>query len=93
MNMIIKIPELHIRELREIIISWFLVKRLKKLHLYDLLEKTEDEKENLKIKQNYFYRLGELFVRANKRFYKGGWIWFFFELKKLKKEFNEKLKK
>lgn len=93
MNMIIKIPELHIRELREIIISWFLVKRLKKLHLYDLLEKTEDEKENLKIKQNYFYRLGELFVRANKKFYKGGWIWFFFELKKLKKEFSEKLKK
>ncbi|MBZ7929184.1 hypothetical protein, partial [Campylobacter molothri] len=50
------------------------------------LESYPDYIEALKEKECFTYKLGEALIRANKNWYKGGYIKFWFEVKKLKKE-------
>ncbi|HED4907898.1 TPA: glycosyl transferase [Campylobacter jejuni] len=52
------------------------------------LEDYPDYKEALKEKQSLTYKLGLAFMQANKAWYKGGYIQFYFEVRRLKKEFK-----
>lgn len=51
------------------------------------LESYPDYKEALKEKECFTYKLGEALIQADKYWYKGGYIKFYFESKKMKKEF------
>lgn len=48
------------------------------------LESYPDYKEALKEKECFTYKLGEALIRADKEWYKGGYIKLWFEIKKLK---------
>lgn len=49
------------------------------------LESYPDYKEALKEKECFTYKLGEALIRADKEWYKGGYIKLWFEIRKLKK--------
>ncbi|MFG5086316.1 hypothetical protein O8I31_00620 [Campylobacter lari] len=55
------------------------------------LESYPDYKEALKEKECLTYKLGEALIKANKTWYKGGYVKLIFEIGKLKKEFTDKL--
>lgn len=50
------------------------------------LESYPDYKESLKEKECLTYKLGEAFIKANKTWYKGGYVKLWFEVRKLKGE-------
>ncbi|WP_186306872.1 glycosyltransferase [Campylobacter coli] len=52
------------------------------------LESYPDYKEALKEKECLTYKLGEALIKANKTWYKGGYVKLIFEIRKLKKEFG-----
>ncbi|EOU3271604.1 coiled-coil domain-containing protein [Campylobacter coli] len=54
------------------------------------LESYPDYKEALKEKECLTYKLGEALIKANKTWYKGGYVKMLFEVRKLKKEFKKK---
>ncbi|ARJ56593.1 hypothetical protein [Campylobacter cuniculorum] len=55
------------------------------------LETLKDYEEALKIKNYFSYRLGEALIKAFKNIYFGGMIkFFFFDIKRIKKEFHKK---
>ena len=54
------------------------------------LESYKDYKEALKEKECFTYKLGSAFIKAYKSWYKGGMIKFYFEAKKLEREFKNK---
>lgn len=54
------------------------------------LESYPDYKEALKFKEHLSYKLGEALIKANRNWYKGGYLKLFFEIRKLKKEFRNK---
>lgn len=54
------------------------------------LESYPDYKEALKEKECLTYKLGESLIKANKTWYKGGYVRLIFEIRKLKKEFGKK---
>ena len=57
------------------------------------LESYADYKEALKEKECFTYKLGVALIQANKSWYKGGFLRFFFQdLPRLKKEFRDKRK-
>ncbi|HEB7536798.1 TPA: hypothetical protein RZH67_001301, partial [Campylobacter coli] len=43
-----------------------------------------------KLKNSFTYKLGEALIRANNNWYKGGYVRFIFEIRKLKREFRKK---
>ncbi|ELK4666012.1 hypothetical protein Q6796_000391 [Campylobacter coli] len=49
------------------------------------LRKYPDYQEAVKLKNYFSYKLGQAFIKASKSWYKGGYIKFLFEIKKLKK--------
>lgn len=51
------------------------------------LESYPDYKESLKEKECLAYKLGEAFIKANKTWYKGGYVKLWFEVRKLKERF------
>jgi len=53
------------------------------------LETYSDYNEALKVKKHLSYKLGESLIKADKTWYKGGYIKFFFEMLKLIKEFRK----
>ncbi|MGQ2744728.1 hypothetical protein ACT6DG_00665 [Campylobacter coli] len=55
------------------------------------LENYPDYKEALKEKECLTYKLGEALIKANKTWYKGGYVKMWFEIAKLKREFKEKV--
>ncbi|OOX91979.1 sugar transferase, partial [Campylobacter coli] len=54
------------------------------------LESYPDYKEALKEKECLTYKLGEALIKANKTWYKGGYVKLIFEIRKLKREFRKK---
>ncbi|EDO8873415.1 hypothetical protein GL638_06925 [Campylobacter coli] len=54
------------------------------------LESYPDYKEALKEKECLTYKLGEALIKANNNWYGGGYIKLWFEIRKLKKEFEKK---
>ncbi len=54
------------------------------------LESYPDYKEALKFKNQLSYKLGQALIKANKTWYKGGYIKLLLEIRKLKKEFKKK---
>ncbi|EOG1381512.1 hypothetical protein ACK3EZ_001444 [Campylobacter coli] len=54
------------------------------------LENYPDYKEALKEKECLTYKLGESLIKANKTWYKGGYVKLWFEIRKLKREFRKK---
>ncbi|MCH5336566.1 MAG: alpha-2,3-sialyltransferase, partial [Campylobacter sp.] len=52
------------------------------------LESYKDYKEALKEKECLTYKLGNAFIKASKSWYKGGMIKFYFEAKRLEREFR-----
>ncbi|EFS3143534.1 glycosyltransferase family 2 protein [Campylobacter coli] len=55
------------------------------------LENYPDYKEVLKEKECFTYKLGEALIRANKTWYKGGYVKFYFkDIPKLKRDFRQK---
>ncbi|EDO7798042.1 galactosyltransferase [Campylobacter coli] len=54
------------------------------------LESYSDYKEALKEKECLTYKLGEALIKANNNWYGGGYIKLWFEIRKLKKEFEKK---
>ncbi|WP_426708618.1 coiled-coil domain-containing protein [Campylobacter coli] len=54
------------------------------------LESYPDYKEALKEKECLTYKLGEALIKANKTWYKGGYVKMLFEVRKLKREFKKK---
>ncbi|EGT0710976.1 alpha-2,3-sialyltransferase, partial [Campylobacter coli] len=49
------------------------------------LENYPDYKEALKLKNHLSYKLGQALIKANKTWYKGGYVKMWFEVGKLKK--------
>ena len=54
------------------------------------LESYKDYKEALKEKECFTYKLGEALIRADKTWYKGGYVKLWFEAKRLEREYREK---
>lgn len=54
------------------------------------LEDCLDYSEALKIKNYFFYKLGSALIKAHKNWYKGGYVKFWFDVYKLKKELKNK---
>ncbi|WP_072218984.1 hypothetical protein [Campylobacter coli] len=54
------------------------------------LESYPDYKEALKEKECFTYKLGEALIRADKEWYKGGYIKLWFEIRRIKLEFKNK---
>ncbi|HEB7556514.1 TPA: hypothetical protein RZH79_001732, partial [Campylobacter coli] len=52
------------------------------------LESYPDYKEALKFKNHLSCKLGQALIKANKTWYKGGYIKLIFEIRKLKREFR-----
>ncbi|EOH6865496.1 hypothetical protein ACMCZQ_000583 [Campylobacter coli] len=57
------------------------------------LESYSDYKEALKEKECLTYKLGESLIKANKTWYKGGYIKLWFEIRRIKLEFKNKREK
>ncbi|ECR0968342.1 hypothetical protein F0983_09245, partial [Campylobacter coli] len=57
------------------------------------LESYSDYKEALKEKRCLTYKLGESLIKANKTWYKGGYIKLWFEIRRIKLEFKNKKEK
>lgn len=57
------------------------------------LESYPDYKEALKEKECLTYKLGEALIKADKTWYKGGYIKLLFEIRNLKREFKNKKEK
>lgn len=53
------------------------------------IEEYTDYKEGLKVKKHLSYKLGEALIRADKTWYLGGYVKFYFEVKKLKQRFKK----
>lgn len=53
------------------------------------LEDFSDYKEALKCKNHLSYKLGNALIKAHKTWYKGGYLKFYFDIKKIKKEFKK----
>ncbi|MCL9819802.1 hypothetical protein [Helicobacter colisuis] len=53
------------------------------------LESYPDYKESLKEKECLTYKLGEAFIKANKTWYKGGYVKMWFEVRRLKERFKQ----
>ena len=56
------------------------------------LESYPDYQESLKEKECLTYKLGEAFIKADKTWYKGGYVKLWFEIRKLKREFKNRKK-
>ncbi|MFY4765366.1 sulfotransferase family 2 domain-containing protein [Campylobacter sp. GB48] len=56
-----------------------------------LLEDYPDCQEALKLKNHLSYKLGQALIKANKTWYKGGYVKMWFEVRKLKREFRNKI--
>ncbi len=56
------------------------------------LENYPDYNEALKEKECLIYKLGEAFIKANKTWYKGGYVKLIFEIRKSKREFKKRVK-
>lgn len=56
------------------------------------IETYPDYTAALKEKECFTYKLGEAMIRADKEWYKGGYLKFYFEAKRLEKEFKQKEK-
>ncbi|WP_455949274.1 glycosyltransferase [Helicobacter pullorum] len=54
------------------------------------LESYKDYKEALKEKECFTYKLGEALMKADKTWYKGGYVKLWFEAKRLEREYREK---
>lgn len=54
------------------------------------LESYPDYKESLKEKECFTYKLGEALMKADKTWYKGGYVKLWFEAKRLEREYREK---
>ncbi|EAL3606222.1 alpha-2,3-sialyltransferase [Campylobacter coli] len=54
------------------------------------LENYPDYKEALKLKNHLSYKLGQALIKANKAWYKGGYVKMWFEVGKLKREFRNR---
>ena len=52
-------------------------------------KENHNEKEILKLKNSFTYKLGFAFIKAYKTWYKGGFVKFYFEIRKLKKELKK----
>lgn len=52
------------------------------------LENYPDYKEALKLKNHLSYKLGQALIKANKTWYKGGYVKMWFEVRKLKRKFK-----
>ncbi|EJT4351140.1 hypothetical protein N2U22_001690 [Campylobacter jejuni] len=65
----------------------------KKLSEIQDLKMYHDYYESQKIKRYFSYSLGKILINAHKNWYKGGYIKFWFDLYKLKKEYKNKGKK
>ncbi|HFU2366100.1 TPA: hypothetical protein ACH5II_001311, partial [Campylobacter lari] len=55
------------------------------------LEDYPDYKEVSKLKNHLSYKLGQALVQANKTWYRGGYVKLWFEVRKLKREFRNKI--
>ncbi|WP_261797980.1 hypothetical protein [Campylobacter volucris] len=55
------------------------------------LENYPDYQEALKEKECLTYKLGQALIKANKTWYKGGYVKLWFEIRKLKNEFKNKM--
>ncbi|HFU2596660.1 TPA: hypothetical protein ACH5K9_000621 [Campylobacter jejuni] len=55
------------------------------------LESYPDYQEALKLKNHLSYKLGQALIKANKTWYKGGYVKLLFEIRKLKREFRNKI--
>ncbi|EFB0871797.1 glycosyltransferase [Campylobacter coli] len=90
---------------RNFILSFFQLLKIYKVHMfkkelkkiilknkleYDPIETYLDCKEALRLKNQPPYKLGEALIKANKTWYKGGYVKLIFEIRKLKKEFKKK---
>jgi len=53
------------------------------------LETYSDYNEALKVKKHLSYKLGESLIKADKTWYKGGLVKFYFEVKKLERDFKK----
>ena len=53
------------------------------------LESYHDYQESLKEKECLTYKLGEAFIKADKTWYKGGYVKLLFEIGKLKRKFKK----
>ena len=59
--------------------------------LKEKIAKLENECQRaLKLKNHLSYKLGQALIKANKTWYKGGYIKFIFEAIRIKKEHNKK---
>ncbi|EKP0494219.1 hypothetical protein P2V47_001851 [Campylobacter coli] len=54
------------------------------------LENYPDYKEALKLKNHLSYKLGQALIKANKTWYRGGYIKLWFEIAKIKKKYKQK---
>ncbi|TXE88340.1 galactosyltransferase [Campylobacter volucris] len=55
------------------------------------LESYPDYKEAIKLKNHLSYKLGQALIKANKTWYKGGYVKLWFEIGRLKREFKKKI--
>ncbi|MCW1361051.1 alpha-2,3-sialyltransferase, partial [Campylobacter jejuni] len=55
------------------------------------LEDFSDHEKALKYKNHLSYKLGNALIKAHKTWYKCGYLKFYFDIKKIKKEFNSSL--
>ncbi|MCV3485301.1 hypothetical protein [Campylobacter sp. CNRCH_2014_2452] len=55
------------------------------------LENYPDYQEVLKLKNHLSYKLGQALIQANKTWYKGGYVKMWFEVRKLKRKFRNKI--
>ncbi|EAH6868293.1 alpha-2,3-sialyltransferase [Campylobacter lari] len=55
------------------------------------LESYPDYQEALKFKNHLSYKLGQALIQANKTWYKGGYVRLWFEIRKLKREYKNKI--
>jgi len=70
----------------------FILYRIKKEHTQLIkanLEDFYDYEEALKCKNTLCYKLGSALIKAHKNWYKGGYVKFYFEVLKIKKDFKQ----
>ncbi|EGK8076972.1 hypothetical protein IO383_001434 [Campylobacter lari] len=89
---ILKLPYLLLKELKKF--QFFQKESQNILKDFNLkmqsLNKCSDYEKSIKITNYFFYKLGQLLIKANKEWYKGGYIKFWYNLYQLKKEFKDK---
>ncbi|EAK3623652.1 hypothetical protein FFW27_02825 [Campylobacter jejuni] len=86
-------PFVHIMVFINFMINKIIYKCAKKYDsdlIFPLLENCYDYQEALKVKEYLSYKLGKVFIKAYKNWYKGGGIKLIFDIIKLKKEFKNK---